>query len=413
MGRPLVRGVTIDPIGSKDLDDAVWVEETQDGLILHISISDATSWVQLGSEADLRAHDRIVSRYYNNHTDHLLPNEIATDLGSLVPGQPRRALTLVIELDSELNVVGQPQVKLTYAECSKLSYSDVPAILRNPGDPLFQQVGLLSLVAKALARKRGQHTPIPFYELPKGWVVTEEGLLREIPALETTGHVIVRELMVLANATLARWCKTEGIPIIYRTHLLRKGVVDLAGFVAQNGDGKLDFKRIHLVREQMGLVVPRARYDTNPHQHAGLGLSVYTHGSSPLRRRADMIVHRQIKAWIKHRVYPYDEDDLRVIADHINERAYYMDESNPNLHRRWEPKVKVSEKPTEALQSWAQKVGIPQPTYSVSVDDGHRKPYVALCTLGNLKRTGRGANKTEAKKNAAKAVYDVLFAHNR
>ena len=418
MTRPHYKGLTIDPKGSEDLDDAVWVEKTLDGFVVRVSISDATAWVKIGSEADSKAHDRLTSRYYPNRTRHLLPNYIATDLASLLPGKPKKALTIVIRLKHNLEVTGDPRIRLSYVESRRLSYSDIPTILKDREHPLFRQVGLLASIAKELARGRGKSTPLPFYDLPKGFVVTEEGIPREIPANETIGHVIVREMMVLANSTLARFCRDVGVPILYRSHQLRRQVdPDLAHLVSQNGNGKLDFKKVNLVRAQMGIIVPRARYDTRPRQHAGLGLPVYTHGSSPLRRRADMIVHRQVKAWLGGGDYPYDLEDLEHIVDHINSRAEEMDESHAYLHRRWEPHIKVSQKPMEALASWAQKVGeLKLPTYEITGVERNRRGqpiYICTCTMAKLKRSGTGRSRAEAKNAAARAVWNVLFAENR
>ena len=284
-GREEVRGITIDPVGALDLDDAIYAEQDGKGLIVHISIADPSSVITPGSLLDEVANARAFTRYYGDlGNDPMLPGVLSEDRLSLHEGQRRPTITLSMPVDGRLNF-GKPEIRRTFLRSRRaLTYQDADRIITENNDPDARALRMAYGLGKRLALARGA-----YYDFRKFIEISEEGTERPIrwgDAYESM--VMVRELMIKANMATARIALEMDIPVLYRGH------------------------------DSIG---ERAYYSTVFAGHEGMRLradSPYAHFTSPIRRLSDLIFHRQLLAAMEGNEPPYTQTELDQLARAIN-----------------------------------------------------------------------------------------------
>jgi ribonuclease R len=322
---PKIRGLTIDDVTSRDLDDAVWTEEGEDGSTkVFVTIALASDLVRLGSRADALARTHVETRYDAHGHAPMLPRGMEERV-SLLPGQFRHGLTV------ELTYGPAPDFALLGAEVflskivskAKLAYGAVPEILATPGHVLHEPMGRMMAVAQALLNRRRRRGALVLYDLAHGWVATEEGHVRKLErAADAAGHILVQELAIAANEAMATWAKERGVPILYRVHQAigdpseaRDLLVQALGDATETGDAVTWLDEL---RAMFGKRMHRAEYSAEPAAHFGLNLHCYTHASSPIRRYADLVTQRQIAAALGGGPLPHTREEIAAIAGHIN-----------------------------------------------------------------------------------------------
>ena len=407
--RPLVKGITIDPPGARDLDDAIWVEETHNGFVIHVTVPDASRHVYRNSPSDKKARRQLTTFYGKGDPKYMLPREVVEGKLSLLAGQERNTLTISVFVDASLEAVSIADIRLTrLTSMAQLSYDDVPRIINDKGHELRDQLLKGTVIANALASLRRDTGSIGLLDLPNGWVTTEEGIPRKILADHHAGHVLVREFMVAVNALVASFCVEHGIPILYRNHPNGR-FIDLSAWLDPH-EGLPDLHDINAIREHFGTAKSKAIYGLVATGHDGLKLSAYTRMTSPIRRFVDLVVHRQLKAYLMNKAYPYTEAQLKGIKDSLNRRDLELGDEKPEMHRVWKPSDKIPEDFVTKLHNYAQATRIRPPKFTVQklegVDDDSR--YVCICQFNGVKRTTSAGTPQAAKQAAAKAVYKRL-----
>lgn len=330
---------TIDGPGSRDLDDALWVERLDGAIRLHVYVADPTSAVEPGSAADIRAAEMLETRYYATGNDPMLPRHISEGESSLLPGQLRSALHARITYGGDGSVVDKElRSGAVVRSVAKLHYGMVPEILGLPTHALHDLVGTLRDLAQALLARRRSQGALALYDLRSGLLTREEGTLRHTdPDQETLGQVIVQEAMIAANAFVAELCVQNNLPILFRNHepldsappraQLQQWLADMTSVPRQVAD--------HRAKVLDG-VLGRARYGSQIRGHFGLSLAAYAHCTSPLRRYADLVNHRQVLAHLTGRPLPYSRQDLAVLAERIN---HYRDQAQQGKSQRFKEKA--------------------------------------------------------------------------
>ena len=348
--------VTIDGETAKDFDDAVMVRELPGGgFELQVHIADVAHYVRPGTALDLEARLRGNSVYFPDRAIPMLPMELSTDVCSLRPDEDRLVLSCILQLGSQAEVLSAEICEGVIRSARRMTYTDVHAILdgdaamRERYAPLVPEFERMLHVAKMLNARREQRGSIDF-DLPEPVVqFDDQGRMRGIVRTERTwANRLIEEFMLAANEAVASWLQSLGVPSIYRIHEKpdAKRVANFeeiaAHFGYSLGVGALPIRRVELKgdrrdRQRRGsgdrrmreipediAITPQmyqaltarltgkpeeriltylmlrslkqARYSEKNEGHFALAMPTYTHFTSPIRRYADLIVHRITKA---------------------------------------------------------------------------------------------------------------------
>ncbi len=342
--------VTIDPADARDRDDAVWAEPDRDpgnagGHVLWVAIADVAHYVRPGSALDLEARERGNSTYFPDRVVPMLPERLSGGLCSLLEGaqRPCIAARLVIDADGELIAHGFRRALMRSA--ASLSYEAAQSALDGRPDertePLRETVlKPLRAACSALRGARERRQPLAL-DLPEREIVLDDGgKVRSVAFRERMEvHRLVEEFMVLANVAAARTLVGRGTPLLFRVHeeppperiRALKEVAKASGLPFPAGAGTRSLNRLLAAAagtEDGGLVslsvlraMAQAHYSSRNSGHFGLALEAYAHFTSPIRRYADLVVHRALiraHGWGEDGLTDAEAEGLDVTAEHVS-----------------------------------------------------------------------------------------------
>ncbi len=343
--------VTIDAPVSRDLDDAISVMPAgPDGAVrLLVSIADVDAAVPEGSPLDEEARLRATSVYLPGRVIPMLPPALSEDALSLMPGVERGAMTVELRIDVEGEITATDIYPSLIRSNARLDYKTVARFLDGgEGDDLPAEVlPTLAWARTAAARigaSRGARGGVRLLREEVKIILDDDGEPLQAEAqTATSAHVLIERLMVATNESVARWMNARGLAAVYRVHdapnsaavaaLTRSA--QLAGFEPGFGDaitprGLAAFEQqfaetpaalaMYAVLAQ---VLGPARYTVHASAHFGLGAPLYLHFTSPIRRYADLMVHRLIKGYLAgQRDRVSGEAAIEPVCLHINDRAW-------------------------------------------------------------------------------------------
>ena len=343
-GRAVAQGITIDNPTSMDLDDAFWIERLpQGGYQLQVSIAEVGSWItpQQTPALDRAAFRRAFTRYQRNGYYPMLPKSLSEDQLSLLEGCLRPAITITLLLDTQLRL-GESHIAQTALRSRKrLSYDAVERELEHPQTTLAPLLQLAYELAQGLFHGRRLRGALAAYDLPTGWITTEDGLLRTLDAAERRrAQFITAEFMILANQAFAHFFASRGLLALYRNHKAtaiapeRFALLQLLDTAVQHPTPGAAER----IRATFQLAMERARYAPTVEGHFGLNLPAYVHMTSPIRRYPDLVNQRILLAALTGESPPYRRAELEQIAEAVNRREQEMKEARGNyflaLHDR-------------------------------------------------------------------------------
>jgi ribonuclease R len=320
--------VTIDGADAKDFDDAISVERTGDGYRVWVHIADVTHYVEPGSALDKQARYRGNSVYLPGTVAPMLPRRLSDDVCSLRPHQDRAAVTVEMEVDGEGETKSFRSFRSVIVSDARLTYEGVDAFLSGDGvvekPDLIMTAYELSRRLKVRAARRGKLElggREPEYEIDEDGVPVDAGVRRSTPARE-----LIEELMVLANESVAKMLQNRKGGV-FRVHekpdeeslevlAERLAAVGMQAEPTPENLGTISqMAKSDAVNYLILRSIPRAVYSPDDLGHYGLALKHYTHFTSPIRRYADVLVHRAL-------LDDESPEDLAGIAAHISEREY-------------------------------------------------------------------------------------------
>src|SRR2546421_1499594 len=306
--------VTIDPDDARDFDDAIQVEKIKNGWRLGVHIADVAAYVEPGSPLDREARRRGNSVYLPDRVIPMLPERLSNVVCSFNPGVDRLTHSVFIHFDKNGVVRSARFAHSVIRSVHRLTYKQAYAILTSPlRDQLGERLHLAWELAVLLRKKRFQHgaLDLDFPEV-KVWV-DKQGHPVKLERVENDkSHQLIEEFMLAANEAVARELKKRAIPTIYRIHenpdpeKLAEYREFVLGFNYKVGDltRRAELQRLLAAirgkpEEQalkVGLLksLKRARYSPQPLGHYGLAKANYLHFTSPIRRYADLVVHRAL-----------------------------------------------------------------------------------------------------------------------
>lgn len=318
---------TVDPFDARDRDDAVSIEKLKSGgCRLGVHIADVGHYVKGGGAIDKEARDRGTSVYLPDRAVPMLPPRLTGEVCSLREGAVRRTLSVFIDFDRYGN---QTAMRLTFARIrsrASLTYRGAAAVLEGgeiaqkeeaeSARALEEPLRELAALADKLFAGRMRRGSLDF-DLPEAQVLLdEEGMPKGVArAPRTSAHRLIEECMLAANRAVAEYLAEAGGASVFRVHEApdEENLEGLRAILSRLG---LKAPRIEALKRPGGLQevfdavrgsdveryvnlaalrsMKLARYEAAPALHFGLGFERYTHITSPIRRYADLCVHRRL-----------------------------------------------------------------------------------------------------------------------
>jgi ribonuclease R len=378
--------VTLDPVEAKDFDDALSLQTLPDGTVqVGVHVADVAHYVRPGSALDHEAQRRGNSTYLVGHVVPMLPHALSSHICSLLEGQERLTQSVLFTFSAQGQLLGSTFAKTVIRSDKRLSYPQALALLQAPPGTLPQLPatpvahggtdlhGLppesLQALAQLLQKLWALAEPLRQARLRKG------SLDLDIPEvkihLDSQGypshiahepydisHQLIEEWMLLANTTVAQALEAQGFAYISRVHdkpqpekleqlsevLFSYGIH--AGDLTQRAQvtALLDMLKTHPQGHSLKLQFLRslqqARYRAQADGHYGLHQSLYTHFTSPIRRYADLVVHRLLEGYMYKLQLPtagveapvsYGAAQLEKIAQHL----CLTEQNSKQAEREW------------------------------------------------------------------------------
>ena len=312
--------VAIDPSDARDHDDAIWAEpDGEGGFHALVAIADVSFYVRPGGEIDREARKRGNSVYFPDRVVPMLPEVLSADVCSLRAGADRAAMACHLRIDGEGRVTDWRFTRALVRIAEVIAYEDAQARIdgtaSTPGEVDIAVLRNLWACWKALAHARGKRDPLEL-ELPERRVrLDEKGRITEIAIRERLdAHRVVEDFMIAANVAAAKALEAKVAPVVYRLHEppSREKLVALKDYLATFGRklalGQVitpglfnrmlkdiaDESEKALIMEAVLRSQTQAYYGPRNEGHFGLALGSYAHFTSPIRRYADLLVHRAL-----------------------------------------------------------------------------------------------------------------------
>lgn len=336
--------MTIDPADAKDHDDAIWVERHSSGWRVAVHIADVSYYVKPGTAMDEEARVRGNSTYLVDRVLPMLPPELSNGICSLKPDCDRLTKCALLDISHSGQIMKAEFFDAVIHSRAKLSYEEAQAMLDGDdrGDAatiaMVREAWNMASKMRELRFKNGSLD----LEFPEFRVILDDkGQACEVrEVIHTTSHQLIEECMLAANDAVALALKRKQKPVVYRVHedpdfdKLNSFAESARGFGYQVGDlsNRVHVQQLldaakgnpdeHVIKLGLLKSLKRAAYDVDPLGHYGLAKKDYCHFTSPIRRYADLIVHRALQSLLTNPPKPCDrtppQRELMEIAQHIS-----------------------------------------------------------------------------------------------
>lgn len=369
--------VTIDGEDARDFDDAVYCEKSRLGKWrLWVAIADVSHYVMPGSALDIEAADRGNSVYFPERVVPMLPEALSNGLCSLKPKVDRLAMVCEMRLDKSGKVLDFQFYEAVIHSHARLTYTQVGAVLEGKEQPEVpkKRVADLKRLHKLYQILRGAREvrgAMDFDTVETRIVFNDQRKIDAIvPVVRNDAHKLIEECMLCANVAAADFFAANQLPILYRVHEgpteeklenLRKFLGEL-GLNLAGGEkpSPLDYQKLleqvaerddaHIIQTMLLRSLRQAVYHPQNEGHFGLHYDAYAHFTSPIRRYADLLVHRGIRHVIRSarkatgvqrvkgaksipakRIFPYDAQTMAVHGEHCSMTERRADEATRDV----------------------------------------------------------------------------------
>ncbi|MCL2371811.1 MAG: RNB domain-containing ribonuclease [Defluviitaleaceae bacterium] len=363
---------TIDGDDTKDIDDGISFEVKPDGYRLGVHIADVSHYVAAGGALDGEAFARGTSIYLADRVIPMLPHKLSSGVCSLLPGVDRLSLSCVMEIDQRGNVLEYEIFESVICSKKRLTYDQVQAELAPDGEHTRENAGGVFVYdSQPVAGDTAKTNPIGRKMRPTGFepdwptLFHQMNGLREIlynkrlangaldfdlsetkirvdeagrpisvePHKRNQATGIIEEFMILCNETIATHLLGHGLPGVFRTHEAPSAAKLAAlqpmakGFgisIPKKAEKPMALQRLlsatanspaaAVVAQGVLRSLPQAHYTPDSPGHYGLASAAYCHFTSPIRRYADLTLHRILKAWLGRKTTPVTENLPAICA---------------------------------------------------------------------------------------------------
>jgi ribonuclease R len=362
--------ITIDGEDARDFDDAVFCEEKpRGGWTLIVAIADVSHYVKVGSALDIEAFERGNSVYFPNHVVPMLPEKLSNGLCSLNPAEDRLCMVCEMQINAQGDITGYRFYEAVMHSHARMTYTQVAQIIaqqeessqsgiRKQFASIVGHIDALNDLYKVLNKRRAGRGAIDFDSQETRILFDGQRKISQIiPVERTAAHRLIEECMLCANVCSAMFLERVNIPALYRVHEgpSEERLTSVRDFLGELGIGlgggedpqPEDYQRVlrsikgrddaSVIQSVMLRSMSQAVYQPNNLGHFGLAFDAYTHFTSPIRRYADLLVHRAIRSLIRsnkkianirrvdgfipiptHLIYPYDGDRLESTGEHLS-----------------------------------------------------------------------------------------------
>lgn len=311
--------VTIDGADARDFDDAVFAEKLEDGSFhLIVAIADVAHYVRYGSQLDKEARHRGNSTYFPDRVVPMLPEALSNDLCSLRPNEPRASLAVHMWVGTDGTLKTYKFTRALINSAFRLTYERVQQVwnAQDTQNEIWTIITPLYEAYEVLRKAREERGALDL-DLPERQIVIDaKGNMTGVRMRERyDSHKLIEEFMILANVAAASALeKKKDLPCVYRVHdkpsfeklesarefiqsfklVLPKGQVTKPKQLNQLLQKASELPYSHLISQVILRCQSQAIYSTQNLGHFGLALEKYAHFTSPIRRYADLLVHRAL-----------------------------------------------------------------------------------------------------------------------
>ena len=311
--------VAIDPVDARDHDDAVWAAPHEDGgWQAVVAIADVSFYVRPGSELDREARRRGNSVYFPDRVVPMLPEILSAEVCSLKEGEDRAALVCHLHISKSGKLESWRFARARVRIAANLAYEEAQATIDADAGAMIDVLRPLWACWRALAKARDAREPLDL-DLPERRVVLDEQgrIMSVAPRERLDAHRLIEDYMIAANVAAAKALEAKKAPVMYRVHEppSREKLVALKDYletfdvpfalgqvirpatfnhILDRIGPEADFRP--QVMEQVLRTQTQAYYAPANQGHFGLSLGSYAHFTSPIRRYADLVVHRALVA---------------------------------------------------------------------------------------------------------------------
>lgn len=341
---------TIDGDDTKDIDDAISIEKINDHYKLGVHIADVSYYVRPNTSLDSEAFDRGTSVYLADRVIPMLPHKLSNGICSLNPNVDRLALSCIMEIDNNGNVIDYDILQTVIKSRIQMTYKKVNQVLEENIIPegyeeYVDKLRMMSDLARILRKNKENRGYIDFDIDESKIIVDDKGKAIDVTLRNRgTGEKLIEDFMIAANETVATHVYYMELPFIYRVHgepneekinnFMR--FLNILGYKVKEDTKKLtpktmqnilaqlkDKKEFHLLSALLLRSMQKAIYDTNNIGHFGIASKCYTHFTSPIRRYPDTTVHRLLHTYlfdnnINNDTINYYERELPFVAEHTS-----------------------------------------------------------------------------------------------
>ncbi len=372
-GRTDLRSIntfTVDGEDAKDFDDAISLERIGTGnrstLRIGVHIADVSYYVAEGTHLDREARERATSVYLPGQVLPMLPEQLSNGICSLVEGEARLALSVLVDITRDGKVKGMKLKETVIESDARLTYEQVQEFADGGRLPqgkrkLERDLKQILNVTEILREERLGQGALNFEFTEAKVDVDDKGTLHVTPIRSNEARQMVEELMLLANRLVAKEMSERDIPALYRVHedpsdekvqALQKSLGKLGYELDLAHAGPRDLQAIikdaagkpeaQLVNTLLLRSLKQARYSAENLGHFGLAFDNYLHFTSPIRRYPDLVVHRVVRAMLQHRLSPTLKErmksDFPALAEHTSQSERQAEEAERDLTRYYHAK---------------------------------------------------------------------------
>ncbi len=349
--------VTIDGEDARDFDDAVYAEKRPGGgYRVVVAIADVSHYVRLGTALNEEAEERGTSVYFPHFVLPMLPEALSNGLCSLNPHLDRLCMVCDLNVSRAGRVTQYEFYPAVMHSKARLAYTQVAAYLDGDSQAVSEDrtvrksLNTLFQLYQVLKELRAKRHAMEFETVETYMTFDELGGIKEIlPRSRNEAHKLIEECMLLANVAAAEYSLKNEIPMLYRVHDAPefsrtqkvRDYVKLLGLnfpeqptqadyqaVIEATKDRIDAPSIHavLLRSMM-----QAYYGPENIGHYGLAYEAYTHFTSPIRRYPDLLLHRAIKAHLKHKQFALSGNQLAEAGEHYSQTERRADEASRSV----------------------------------------------------------------------------------
>ncbi len=336
---------TIDPFDAKDFDDALSIQQLENGNYeIGVHIADVTHYLKPDTQLDKEAFERATSVYLVDRVSPMLPEKLSNFLCSLRPEEEKLTFSVVFEIDKQGHIKKEWYGRTIIYSDRRFTYEEAQECIETGKGDFADEINTLNQLALKLRKQRFKNGAINFETTEVKFRLDEKGNpLEVIPKVRKDAHKLIEEFMLLANKKVAEYVfgikkRGEKNTFVYRTHDFPDAdkIQDFATFAQRFGyklnleagsiantlnnlTAEIEGKPEENILQALAIrTMAKAKYTTRAKGHFGLAFEHYTHFTSPIRRYPDVMVHRLLQHYLDTDK-PADQELYEKKCEHSSE----------------------------------------------------------------------------------------------